>query len=199
MRISQVLLFILLTIVTNSFAQEERISLTNPSFEDPSRPGRPPTGWLDCGSPYESPTDIQPGYFNVKKKAQNGNTYLGMVTRANETWEGISQRLSSPLVEGNCYQFRVYLSYTEDYYSMTRAGTNEFFNTPITLRIIAGKKYCDKKQVLAVSKPISNEEWKEYTFKFNLEGTYDYIYLEAFYKPPTLRRKRKKERRKPKK
>jgi hypothetical protein len=94
--------FLLLTVYSAVDAQEI-IRLTNPSFEDTGH-SRPPTGWKDCGSfmfPGESPPDVQPsGSWHVYKPATDGDTYLGMVVRENDTWEAVSQALSGALQKG---------------------------------------------------------------------------------------------------
>lgn len=78
----------------------------------------------------ESPPDIQPALdnddtplFKVTKESTNGNTYVGMVVRSNETNERIGQRLMSPLMAGTCYQFSIYLAKSERYLSGTKSNS----------------------------------------------------------------------------
>lgn len=182
------LLFLIIAcICTGLQAQDDRIKLSNGSFEDMPRHSQPPMGWYNCGMEGESPPDVQPGAFEVRLRAQDGMTYLGMVTRDNETWEAVGQRLSTPLEGGNCYQFRIYLTYSDEYFSISRTTLkNEFFVKPVTLRIWAGNGYCDKRELLASSDVVSNTTWEEHTFKLKPKRDYKYIVLEAFYKTPTL-------------
>ena len=86
-------------------AQSAKISLLNPSFE--GRPGASsvPKGWISGGFENESPPDIQPGQFDCALQPLHGNTYLGLVTRDNETWERIGQRLREPLRKDSLYDF----------------------------------------------------------------------------------------------
>lgn len=168
-------------------AQNKRIKLSNPSFEDMPRHSQPPMGWYNCGMEGESPPDVQPGAFEVNQRAIDGMTYLGMVTRDNETWEAVGQRLSSPLKSGSCYQFRVYLSYSDEYFSISRTTLkNEFFIKPVLLRIWGGNGYCDKRELLAESKVVKSTTWEEHTFDMKPKRDYKYIVFEAFYKTPTL-------------
>ncbi len=168
-------------------AQKERIKLSNPSFEDMPRHSQPPIGWYNCGMDGESPPDVQPGSFEVRQKAVDGMTYLGMVTRDNETWESVGQRLSSSLIGGNCYQFRIFMTYSDEYFSISRTTLkNEFFIKPVKLRIWAGNGYCDKRELLAESGLVSSTTWEEFTFVLKPKRDYKYIVLEAFYKTPTL-------------
>ncbi|HJW29839.1 MAG TPA: hypothetical protein VJ508_11440, partial [Saprospiraceae bacterium] len=92
---------------------QEVIKLDNPSFEDIPRAGTFSTpaikGWFDCGQanfPSETPPDIHPvatPAWEVSKEAYDGATFLGMVTRDNDSWESLSQALSSPILGGTCY------------------------------------------------------------------------------------------------
>ena len=175
-------------------AQEPTIYLNNASFEDYPRSGYAPRGWYDCGGikfPQESPPDIHPtpdAMFRVTKKANDGETYVGMVVRENDSWESIAQRLTAPLQAKQCYSFNIFLSTSKTYESSVRGGGQVIvnFSTPIKLRIWGGTGYCSKKELLAESDLIDHEEWKEYRFKFEPKQRATYIILEAFFKTPTL-------------
>jgi outer membrane protein OmpA-like peptidoglycan-associated protein len=165
------------------------ITLTNPSFEDLPQCCETPTGWFNCGSSAsETPPDVQPGSFEVSKPASNGETYVGMVARDNDSWEAISQRLSTPLQRGLCYDFSLDLCRSELYISANRT-TSEKSNyvKPIKLRIYGGNGYCAKGELLAETALISNYSWLQYNFRLSPKsGNYAYILLEAFYETPTL-------------
>lgn len=166
----------------------EVITLSNPSFEDFARAGRPPINWYDCGFAGESPPDVQPDpTFNVTKIAAEGDTYLGMVVRDNDTWESVSQRLSKPLEKGKCYEFSIMLARSLTYLSVSRISDKTAnYATPAKLRIYGGFGHCDKQYMLGETKLVINTDWKEYNFKFEPMGNYSYIILEAFYDTPTL-------------
>jgi len=169
-------------------AQEEPIKLTNPSFEDLPHHSKPPRGWIDCGFDGETPVDVQPnGTFSVTKPADEGNTYIGMVVRDNDTWEAVSQRLSRPLQAGQCYEFTVSLSRSELYVSTSRVTDSPAnYVTPAKLRIYGGNDYCDKGFLLAETSLIINTRWLEYSFRFEPTGNYTHLIFEAFYKTPSL-------------
>ncbi|MEM6724566.1 MAG: hypothetical protein AAF598_11040, partial [Bacteroidota bacterium] len=114
-------------------ADAQVITLNNPSFEGQAGGGVTPPGWLDCGFPGETPPDTHPsGAFQVYKSAHDGYTYLGMVTRGNDTWEAVGQPLSSPLVEGRCYNFSLYISRSETYVSASNwSKTIDNYTDPI--------------------------------------------------------------------
>jgi outer membrane protein OmpA-like peptidoglycan-associated protein len=173
-----------------SFAQDNntKILLNNPSFEDKPRHSKVPIGWTDCGFPGESEPDIQPsGFFSVNKPAQDGNTYMGMVVRDNDTWESVSQKLSRKLEKGKCYEFSIYMCRSELYVSQSRLSEAQSnYTTPAKLRIYGGFNYCDKQFLLAESALVVSTRWIEYKFRFEPIDNYTHLVFEAFYKTPTL-------------
>ena len=170
------------------FGQEGVIRLINPSFEDYPRAERVPHGWRDCGFPGESAPDTHPsGAFDVIKYPSDGNTYLGMVVRDNDTWERVSQHLSSPIQSGTCYSFSLNLSRSELYVSASReTGTRANYVQPIKLVIWGGDGHCAKRERLAESPLVANTSWQPYVFKFEPKLSHTHITLEAFYKTPVL-------------
>ena len=190
--------FFVITILSSLFfmsdlpAQGEPIVLQNPSFEDMPRTGKEPRGWYDCGFPRESPPDVQPSdtevpFFSVDAKAQDGNTYMGMVVRDNDTWERVAQRLSSPLESGQCYEFSLSLSRSSLYESMSRTLDRVVnYTTPVVVRIWGGNGYCGRTELLASTPVIVNTRWLIYNLKFEPTHNHSYIMIEAYYKTPIL-------------
>ncbi|MBI1226233.1 MAG: hypothetical protein GC192_13450 [Bacteroidetes bacterium] len=175
-------------------SQNGAIYLENPSFEGvPSEGGNGnslPKGWQDCGFPGETPPDVHPkpgiGAFQVTKEPMDGRTYLGLVTRENDTWEMVSQKLEAPLKIGGSYAFSIGLCRSEIYLSASRISNKEVnYAAPVKLRIWGGNKYCERKELLAESELITNKDWKRYNFIFTPSNDIKYIILEAFYKTPT--------------
>ncbi len=184
--------------------QAQDIRLKNPSFE-----GRPYMGeagynlnlegWYDCGIinfPTASPPDVHAGvnrdtaFWDNTVATSHGKTYLGMVVRDNESWESVSQRVSTPLKKGKCYAFSIYITRSETYNS-NRMGDRKnapkaSFTEPAVLRIWAGNGYCGTSQLLGESLPIDHSDWREYVFQFEPDDDYQVITLEAFYKTPVL-------------
>lgn len=167
---------------------KDTIYLTNPSFEDYPRPGKPPTGWYDCGFPGETPPDVQPdATFSVSKPASHGDSYMGMVVRDNDTWESVAQKLTIPLKKGKCYEYSMDLARSELYISVSRVSEETAnYATPAKLRIYGGFGYCDKQYLLAESKLIINHRWLRYNFRFEPPADYTYLIFEVFYQTPTL-------------
>jgi len=140
------------------FSQATHIMLENPSFEGNPRAGNVPSGWGDCGFPGETPPDILPvSTFRVTRRSFHGATYLGLVVRDVDTWERVGQKLSSPLINGQCYQFSIFLCRSPIYESRskkTKLPAN--YVRPVKLIIWGGNQYCAKKEQLADTGLISN-------------------------------------------
>ena len=177
----------------------DTIVLGNPSFEDMPRAGGkggyniPIRGWEDCGRmqfPSESPPDIHPhpDAWQVTKPPHDGDTYLGMVVRDDETYESVSQACSGVLKAGLCYAFSVWLCRSDSYFSPRNPedATEYPFTQPTVLRIYGGKSLCHAGELLAESEPITSRDWKQYAFKLEPVMDHRYITLQAFYKTPVL-------------
>lgn len=181
------------------FSQADTVYLTNPSFEGSPSEGdgnlkvNLPKGWVDCGFAGESPPDVHPVYngaFQVSKLPSHGNTYIGMVTRDNDTWERIGGKLSSRLKKGQCYSFSLNLARSEIYVSMSRVDpenlTKANYVTPIRLKIYGGTNPCDRAELIGETSLVRNSRWLKYSFTFQPEEDYKYLTFEAFYQEPTL-------------
>jgi outer membrane protein OmpA-like peptidoglycan-associated protein len=167
--------------------KEAPITLINPSFEDLPKMGETPSGWYNCGKQGETPPDVQPGGWGVAKPASNGQTYLGLVVRDNESWEGVGQRLSRPLLANHCYEFSLDLCRAELYLSVSRTTGDEVnYAVPARVRIWGGMGYCDARELLAETSVITNTRWLTFNFRFNPKGNYSYLLIEAYYKTPVL-------------
>jgi len=187
---------VLLFCFSNEILGQDTIYLKNPSFEDIPRAGTgstpPIKGWYDCGIsrfPSETPPDIHPvstPAWGVTTKPFDGQTYLGLVVRDNDSWESVSQELKTELIAEKCYSFSTFLCKSSPYQSRTKKSSDklENFTTPAVFLIWGGTEFCDKSELLAESAPIDHAEWKNYSFEFWPSSDYKYITLEAFYKTP---------------
>ena len=190
MHFGHILVFFLF--LSGNLLGQSDITLTNPSFEDIPKQSIPPVGWKNCGFLGESPPDVHPaegamGYWEVDKKAQDGKTYLGMVVRDNETYERVSQYLSTPLLADECYEMSIYLSRSAIYISQSRTTNQEAnYDTPVVLRVYGGNSICDTREVLFETSPVTNTKWQEYVMEFKPHGNYNVLILEAFYETPML-------------
>lgn len=163
------------------------IFLVNPSFEDLPKCCEAPTGWYNCGKTEESPPDIQPGSFQVTKAPSNGETYLGLVVRDNDTWEAVAQRLSRPLEANQCYEFSLDLCRAELYLSLSRTTGEEVnYAVPAKVRVWGGNGYCDKREMLYETAVVTNTRWISQVFRLKPKASYTHIIIEAYFKTPTL-------------
>ena len=189
--------FILIILQTFIFIQlfgqsnNTKIYIINGSFEGTPKCCRPPDGWIDCGFKEQTPTDIQPvlpplePLFGVTKTAYDGNTYLGMVVRQNETYESINQKLNMPLLAGKCYSFSIYMTRSLEYLSAITRGNHELqaFTTPAILQIWGGEAFCHQKELLATSQLVENTEWQRFDFELMPKSNISFLQLEAYYNP----------------
>ena len=192
-------IFFLTCLQFHCLGQDDVIYLQNPSFEDNPKIGDKSKGhmgprlWHDCGFNGETPPDVQPSYnpeelfFHVDTKPQDGRTYLGMVIRDNETCEAVGQKLPQPFVAGKCYKFSIHLARSPDYISKSRT-TNEDTNytNEGVLKVWGGQAFCDKRETLFMTQPITNYNWKVYEIEFTPKMTHDYIMFQIYFTPPVL-------------
>lgn len=146
------------------------IRLDNPSFEGTPQDATTPTGWVSCGE--NSTPDLLPGFWGVYNIPSDGNSYIGLTTREDGTWEAIAQKLRKPMQANECYNFSLDLARSSQYVG---------YNIPIKLRIWAGTKRCQKQQLLGESPIIKHNNWLTYNFELNPKENYNYIIFEAQY------------------
>ena len=142
-------------------------------------------GWATCGGfPDATPADVHPAnIFEVTKQPIEGNSYLGMVVRDDNTWECISTRIRDPINVRHCYSFSIYLARSATYLSPTKKYPDKrvSFTIPIKLRIWGGNRKTKEKYLLAQSKPVSHLYWKKYEFTLRPKRIFDLLILEAMY------------------
>ncbi|WMX17309.1 MULTISPECIES: hypothetical protein [unclassified Aureispira] len=156
-------------------AQFKPVVLDNTSFEGVPHDAQTPDNWQACG--LDSSPDILPGPWGVYQKPTDGNTFLGLITRDDNTWEALGQKMPKPFKKERCYKFKVDLSSSPAY-----AG----YSKPTCLRVWVGNSACDRAQLIATSPVIDHYEWKTYEFLFSTEEDYKYIIIECYYKQPSL-------------
>ena len=129
--------------------------MKNPSFEDKPYASFVPEGWEDCGFKNFSPPDVHPNdLFFVQKTAFDGQTYVGMVSRDNNTWERIGQALEQPLERGACYGLAIALAKSPIYISGNHSSNQDFnYSKPLKLKIWGAFHACEGLEPLAESVP----------------------------------------------
>lgn len=200
-----ILLFtILLIFLTTSvsYSQDTLDFISNPSFEDTPRKGghynnaseasrNNINGWFDCGIikfMNETAPDIHGGkddYWSVNMLPSEGETFIGLVTRDNNSWEELSQELAILLKEGYCYNFTVDLAKADPYISGSRLlkedKPNYSYSNAVRLIIWGGLGYCNISELLYESPPIDNTEWKTYDVTLQPQSEWKYISIQAFF------------------
>jgi len=152
-----------------AFCQPSR--MLNASFEGEPRDATVPRGWMICTE--GTTPDILPGPWGVYTEPTDGDTYVGLITRDNGTFESIGQKLTEKLHKGTCYEMSL---------DVARSDMYAEYHDPIKLRIWCGKKKCERGQLILETDFITNTEWRKIKFKFTAESDMQYIILEAFYK-----------------
>jgi hypothetical protein len=148
-----------------------QITVINPSFEDEPSDATTPQGWSPCDN--MTTPDIFPGYWGVYNEPSHGETYVGIITRENGTFESFGQRLTGTLDTNFCYYSEIDLAH-----SIIYSG----YNKAIKLRIYLGSNNCSKDQLIYESPTINHMNWKTFKFDFVPLKKYNYIILEAYFK-----------------
>jgi len=148
-----------------------QITVINPSFEDEPSDATTPQGWSPCDN--MTTPDIFPGFWGVYNEPSHGETYVGIITRENGTFESFGQRLTGSLEADLCYFSEIDLAH-----SIIYSG----YNKAIKLRIYLGSDNCSKDQLIFESPSINHMTWKTFKFNFYPDNNYNYIILEAYYK-----------------
>ncbi|MEL6989103.1 MAG: hypothetical protein AAGK97_14920, partial [Bacteroidota bacterium] len=164
---------ILLGVCISTHAQN---ILDNASFEGEPQDATIPHGWFGCEE--GTTPDILPGPWGVYLEPSDGDTYVGLITRDNGTYESIGQRLKTPLSKDQCYKIALDLAHSNTY-----SG----YNGAIKIRAWGGKTKCEQAQILFETDYIQHIDWKSYEFKFTPESEIQYILFEAFYKDGSFR------------
>lgn len=163
-------LMTLLAGLNGAILSAQPIFLNNASFEDDAQDATVPSGWFGCE--LGSTPDILPGQWGVYQPAEEGDTYLGLITREDGTWESIGQRLTTPLKKGDCYALTLFLSHSNNY---------ETYNGELRLRIYGGARKCQKAQKLYESPLIRQSRWEEYQVEFFAKQDIHYLVFEAYH------------------
>lgn len=163
-------LLILLFTICFTILGQAQFSLNNSSFEGEAQDATIPVGWIGC-EPKTTP-DILPGYWGVYTEASEGETYAGIITRMDGTFESIAQRTKKALKKGICYSFAMDLAYSKTY-----SG----YNGKIKLRIWGGESKCDKTQLLYESGIIDNTNWLNHNIQFTPKSKLKYLIFEAAF------------------
>lgn len=160
--------------------------MENPSFDqDFQAHSTVPCQWINVGDPTYSPPDIQPGFFGVSLAAQDGKNYVSLAVRQDNTWEGIGQKLKSPLKKGQSYAFSIWLTRSKTFISAVQDQAEPVnFTAPTILKIWGYNTKTKREELLAQSAPVGHSKWVCYTFVLSPTlDDFDQIDLTAYYAP----------------
>lgn len=157
----------LITLISINFSFGQ-IKIENASFEGQPQDATIPEGWLPCAQ--GTTPDILPGPWGVYFEAEDGETYMGLITREDGSFESITQRLSEPMKAGECYTFSFYIAHSKSY-----SG----YNLPIKLRVWGSESRCSNDFLIGETGPIAKEEWVKIDFTFHPKKDLHYLVLEA--------------------
>lgn len=187
---------------------QDTVYLSNPSFEGQAGNSQVPQAWAYRGFPNETPPDLLPFRantyfrentlwtstmnasawgFGVSLPAVDGKTYLGMVTRDNQTVEALSQKLDKPLQPGICYSLQLCLASSPIYYSLSRqTGEPANYNWPVKLRIEGIDLTGERLDLLAQTPPVDHPNWQPYTLILRPRQTIQHLQITAWYPSDSL-------------
>lgn len=143
--------------------------LTNPSLEDKPADATMPSGWFPASE--GTTPDILPGYWGVYTEAEDGESYVGLITRGDGSYESIYQRLETSLEKGVCYSMSCYLAHSDNYTG---------YNHPLKLRVWIANKKNKRQQLIYESKTISSEEWQFQKIDFIPQKDMHFFIIEAY-------------------
>jgi len=137
--------------------------------------------WKPCN--YSSTPDLQPGFFEVYQEPTDGDFYIGMIARGEnsdlEKNEGIQSELLQNLELGKVYRLRVDLASCP--YLIDAVGQ---YTDPIRLRIWGGNDTCDKAEILIETNYISHIEFVTYEYYIQPQNdSYSNFLLESYVDP----------------
>jgi gliding motility-associated-like protein len=165
-----VFLFVL-TFVNCTIAQ----IVNNASFEGTPQMGIPPAPWFPC-NPSSSP-DTQPGSWGVTTSASNGNTFISLVTRGDNTMEAIGSKLNG-IKPNVCYNVSIDLSASRE------LNFDGIFYAPVILKVWLSSGECLKTNLIWTSPMIDHTDWRSYSFNFTGSKTYSHLIMEVNYARP---------------
>ena len=193
-----VLVFALVSCVM-AIGQMDTIYIKNGGLEGFPKVGEPPSlSWIPCnGGNQDGETKRSPDTHDglgtkelywVVTQPYEGDTYVGMVVRDDESWESISQHLKVNHLKANsCYEMSIHLSRSNIYSSMSRREEElpAQYNRACVLAIYGGIGSCTREERLWVSSIIHHQDWREYKVRFTPTKRMTYINIGAYYKTPT--------------
>lgn len=160
--LSSIFLFLLLQTIIGQ-------RLNNPGFEDHPQDATMPQGWLECSE--GTTPDILPGFWGVTTLPHEGNSYIGLITRKDASFESIGQRIYPALERNTCYTTSIALCKSRKYVGYSKS---------IQIRMYLGKERCTKDQLIFESPLIKHKKWEDYLISFESNFEAHFLIIEVY-------------------
>ncbi len=166
------MLFACALIFTSPIFAQKVISLSNPSFEsDAPNINMTPPNWGSFSAEKDRFPDLLPGDYEINAFPQDGKTFVGLCSRPYDQYEGIGQSLSQQLEKDSVYTFSIWLAHASKYivpsFKKGKQRGTKTCNGITTLRVLGVNSKSRLNEVLAETRPIEHDEWREYTLWLN--------------------------------
>ncbi len=120
--------------------------------------------------------------WNIEHEANHKDHFMYLVTRDDQTYHSIGQRLKTKLSPNKTYAVHLYISTSKTFKSPTRKKNNsvKLFNRETCLSL--GKYFNSCYHFYAISPIIDHEDWKRYTMVFTPQVETEYFRIAAIYR-----------------
>lgn len=165
--------------------------INNPSFEDYPHPGTLESKgvkyWTDCGRlnfPDHTPCDLHgigSNFFNCTVDPAHGKTYVGLVTRADDSYESISQKLQQGIIEDSTYTLEFKATSSPTYISASRSSSTALinYNKAVFIEIWISNGICNEEVKIFEAQLKKSTEWTNYQVLFTAPISAKYITFKA--------------------
>ena len=143
--------------------------------------------WYSCGTKGYTPPNLHntkniTPIFKVYTLAQDGEQFISLVTRANQSVECVGQIFERNLISDSTYHLEIYLNSSESFESRTSIKSTETasFNTAADLEVY-GLTNTGQYILLDVYEDIKHYNWKKYTTTFQALKDFAAIEFRAYF------------------
>ena len=178
------------------FAQDN-IAIVNGSFEKSIKSRfnsindyiKFPTNWTDCSQVFfdevEPPLKLQTNvekWWGIEHDAYDGKQYIILKSRANGTWNSLSQRLDTPIQTDQLYKINLALAKSPILLDKKDIEPSNY-QGHVVFRIWGANAICDENAVLlAESTVVKHEQWLDYEFVFKSPVDCNFIIFDLYCK-----------------
>jgi hypothetical protein len=146
-----------------------------------------PSAWYSCGSKGYTPPNLHnetadAPIFEVRTKAKDGDQFVSLVVRKDQSFEGIGQNLDKALEKDSVYLLQLYLNTSVAFESRTKLTSDDktSFATAADLEIY-GLSKSGKYILIDAFTDIEHHEWKSYTSKFKAQEHFKALEFRTYF------------------